>query len=241
MIKPKLLSDYNINIFADGADVDSIKQLSKNSLIKGFTTNPTLMRNAGVENYGAFCKTLCYELPQFPFSFEVFSDDFDEMITQGRVINSYGANVYVKVPVTNTNGDFSGKVISTLNAEGIKLNVTAIMTVDQVEQVVSAVNHDTDTIISIFAGRIADTGRDPCPTIETAAQICSNSDNLKTLWASTREAYNLVQAENSGADIITITPAVIKKLDSFGTDLIDFSRDTVQMFFEDGQAAGFEI
>jgi transaldolase len=235
------VDDLKVKIFADGADLKGIVEMSKNPLIKGFTTNPTLMRKAGVSNYEAFARELLKSVIDRPVSFEVFADDFAAMIDQGRKIASWGRNVNVKVPVTNTKGEFAGPVIKTLSAEGVVLNVTAIMTVDQVKAVAAELDPNVPAIISVFAGRIADTGVDPIPHMKACKDALSARPMAELLWASPREVLNIFQADKVGCDIITCTNDLIAKLSLTGKDLIDYSRETVQMFYKDATAAAFSI
>jgi transaldolase len=235
------VSDLKIKIFADGADFDGIIAMTKNPLISGFTTNPTLMRKAGIVDYEAFARKLLRVVTDRPISFEVFADDFASMVAQGRIIASWGRNVNVKVPVTNTNGDFAGSVIRTLSGEGVALNVTAVMTVEQVCTVAEALDPSTPAIVSIFAGRIADTGRDPIPHMRACKQALASRPKAELLWASPRELLNIFQADEIGCDIITVTNDVIDKLRLVGKDLVEYSRETVQMFHRDAVAAAFMI
>ncbi len=232
----------SVKIFADGANLDDIKRLSRDPLIAGFTTNPTLMRQAEVTDYEQFSRAVIAEIGGRPVSFEVFSDDFSEMATQARQIASWGSNVYVKIPVSNTAGQPSTELVRELSYEGIQLNVTALMTVDQVRTVAKALNPEVPSYISVFAGRIADTGLDPLPTMRTSYAIMSALlPKGELIWASPREVLNVVQANECGCQIITVTPDVLKKLSSLGKDLLTFSRETVQMFYNDGLAAGYTL
>jgi transaldolase len=234
--------NFKTKIFADGADIVSIKKLAELGYVKGFTTNPTLMKKAGVKCYETFAKEVLMTVKEKPVSFEVFADDFEGMLQQGRIIASWGKDVYVKVPVSDTNGNFMGKLIRTLSDEGISLNVTAIMTLDQVEAVLENLNDKTPAIISVFAGRIADTGRDPLPIMKQSLEMIRKSGkNAELLWASPRELFNVVQADQMGCDIITVDNGILTKLNLIGKDLLEFSRETVQMFYEDAQASGFNI
>jgi transaldolase len=233
--------DLKIKIFADGADFDGIIAMTKNPLVSGFTTNPTLMRKAGIADYEAFAHKLLREVTDRPISFEVFADDFPSMVGQGRVIASWGRNVNVKVPVTNAQGEFAGSVIRTLSAEGVALNVTAVMTVEQVRAVAEALDSSTPAIVSVFAGRIADTGRDPVPHMRACKQALASRPKAELLWASPRELLNIFQADEIGCDIITVTNDVIDKLRLVGKDLMEYSRETVQMFHRDAVAAAFTI
>jgi transaldolase len=235
------VSALKIKIFADGADFDGIMAMTKNSLVSGFTTNPTLMRKAGISDYEAFARKLLKNVTDKPISFEVFADDFPSMIVQGRMIASWGKNVNVKVPVTNTKGEFAGSVIKALSSEGVELNVTAIMTVEQVRAVAEALDPKTPAIVSVFAGRVADTGRDPIPHMRACKQALASRPKAELLWASPRELLNIFQADEIGCEIITVTNDVIEKLKLVDKDLIEYSRETVQMFYRDAVAAAFSI
>ena len=235
------LEDFRIKIFADGADKASILDLAKKSYIQGFTTNPTLMQKAGVTDYEGFAKDILSVIKDRPISFEVFSDDLNEMERQARLIASWGENVYVKIPITNTKKESTVPLIRRLVAEGVKLNVTAILTLEQVRDVSTALSLRVPSIVSVFAGRIADTGRDPLPLMREAKAILSFNSQAELLWASCRELYNIVQAEEMGCQIVTVTPDILKKLEKLGTDLDELSLDTVKMFYNDGQKAGFKL
>jgi transaldolase len=230
-----------IKIFADGADIEGIVKMSQNRLIKGFTTNPTLMRKAGVTDYEAFARQIIAAVPDYPVSFEVFADDFDEMIEQGRAIASWGANVNVKVPITDTKGNLASRVIETLSGEGIVLNITAIMTLDQVGAIAKAQNPQVASIISVFAGRIADTGVDPMPHMRECLKLLAGQPKAELLWASPRELLNIFHADEVGAHIITVTNDVLAKLALVGKDLDQYSRETVQMFYKDAASAAYRI
>ena len=234
-------ADLRIKIFADGADRAGIADLAAKPWIRGFTTNPTLMRKAGVEDYETFARGVLELVPDRPISFEVFSDDAAEMKAQARLISSWGENVYVKIPVTNTRGEPSGSIVSQLAAEGIKVNVTAMMTVDQVNEAIGWVAEGPAAFISVFAGRIADTGTDPMPIMAAAVEALRPYPNFELIWASPREVLNLIQAEAIGCHIITVVHDVLAKLDNLGRDLDDFSLETVRMFFRDGEAAGYRL
>jgi transaldolase len=235
------LDDLKIKIFADGADIEGIVKMSQNRLIKGFTTNPTLMRKAGVTDYEAFARQIIAAVPDYPVSFEVFADDFDEMIEQGRAIASWGANVNVKVPITDTKGNLASRVIETLSGEGIVLNITAIMTLDQVGAIAKAQNPQVASIISVFAGRIADTGVDPMPHMRECLKLLAGQPKAELLWASPRELLNIFHADEVGAHIITVTNDVLAKLALVGKDLDQYSRETVQMFYKDAASAAYRI
>jgi transaldolase len=238
---PRKVDELRIKIFADGAEKASILELYKQPFIKGFTTNPTLMRKAGVTDYGAFAKEVLAEITDRPFSFEVFSDDFDEMERQARIIASWGPNVYVKIPIMNTKGKSSFDLIKKLAAGGIKLNVTAILTLEQVKHILPALQKDVPVIISVFAGRVADTGIDPIPLMENVAKVLKPFPNYELLWASTRELFNIYQAEYVNADIITVPADILKKTVQIGVDHHELSIQTVKMFYDDGQKVGYTL
>lgn len=238
---PKQLQELNIKIFADGADKASILELAKDPLIKGFTTNPTLMRKAGVTDYAGFAKEILAEIKDRPVSFEVFSDDFNEMERQARLIASWAPNVYVKIPITNTKKEPSYDLIKKLSKDGIKLNVTAIFSLAQVKNTKDALMSDVPSIISVFAGRLADTGIDPIPVMKEAKAILAGNPNFELLWASPRELFNIYHAEEAGSDIITVSPDVLKKAANIGLDPEEFSLQTVKMFYDDGQKAGYAL
>jgi transaldolase len=231
----------NVKIFADGADLDAILALYKNPVIKGFTTNPTLMRKAGIEDYEGFARKLVEAVPDRPISFEVFADDFDEMIAQGRVIASWGDNVNVKIPVTTTKGAFTGSVVRALAQAGVIVNVTAIMTEQQVERVAECLAPQVPAIVSVFAGRVADTGRDPIPVMQASLRALASRPKAELLWASPRELLNVFQADEIGCHIITVSHDVLAKLSLVGKDLGEYSLETVKMFHRDATAAGFRI
>ena len=235
------VDELKVKLFADGADVKAIQALAMDPVIKGFTTNPTLMRKAGVTDYAAFASAVLKVIGERPISFEVFSDEFDEMEVQAREIATWGANVYVKIPVTNTRAQFAGDLLKRLTSSGIRVNVTALLTVAQVRRVAACLNPDVPSCISVFAGRIADTGRDPMPIMSEAMSIMSSLPRSELIWASPRELLNVFQADQLGCHIITATPDVLAKLKLVGRDLDDFSLDTVKMFRDDAVAAGFTI
>jgi transaldolase len=228
-----------VKIFADGADIEEIQKLAERPEIVGFTTNPTLMRKSGVSDYEGFARKVLERIPHLPISFEVFDDDMDEMLRQARLIASWGENVYVKVPVTNTEGVPTTRVVRELADLGVQLNVTALMTLAQVETVAGALADGPAAIVSVFAGRIADTGRDPMPIMSAALDVVAPHSNLELLWASPREVLNIRQADDLGVHIITVTHDLLAKLSSFGRDLEEYSLDTVKMFHNDAKAAGF--
>lgn len=236
------MKHLNIKLFADGADINSILKLSQDNRIKGFTTNPTLMRKAGIKDYRSFAKEVLSHINDKPISFEVFADEFDQMEVQANEIASWGDNVYVKIPVMNTRGEPSYDLINKLSHNNVKLNVTAVFTIDQTTDISNALQGGALSIISIFAGRIADTGRNPVPLMEHALHICKSTDpNIELLWASPREVYNVIEAERCGCDIITATPDILSKIDLFDKDLTDFSRETVLMFKTDSDKAGYTL
>jgi transaldolase len=235
------VDQLTIKIFADGADLKGMKEAAAQPLVKGFTTNPTLMRQAGVSDYKQFALDVLKLIPDRPVSFEVFADDFPTMEAQGREIASWGGNVYVKVPVTNTKGEFAGPLLSRLSGAGIKLNVTAIMTNEQVKRVAAALAKDIPAIVSVFAGRIADTGRDPVPLMREAVSLLQERPEAELLWASPRELLNIFQADEIGCHIITVTGEVIRKLALVGKDLDRYSLETVAMFYKDALSAAFTI
>jgi transaldolase len=231
----------HVKIFADGADLESMVTLAERPEIAGFTTNPTLMRKSGITDYEAFARKVLAAITDRPISFEVFADDPDGMIRQARLIASWAPNVFVKVPVTDTQGNPMAAVIETLTADGVQLNVTALMTVAQVDLVTRALEGTRGAIVSVFAGRIADTGRDPIPIMTDSLAITSAASNVSLLWASPREILNVRQADDIGVDIITVTHDTLTKLALFGKSLDEYSLDTVRMFFNDAQAAGFTL
>lgn len=230
-----------VKIFADGADLKDIRAAAANPRIKGFTTNPTLMRAAGVDDYKAFALAMLQVVPDRPVSFEVFADDFPTMEAQAREIASWGSNVYVKIPVSNTQREFSGQLIAALSHAGIKLNVTAVMTLEQVGKIGQALAENVPAVVSVFAGRIADTGRDPVPHMAEALKILRSRPKAELLWASPRELLNIFQADEIGCHIITVTTDHLKKLALVGKNLDDYSRETVEMFHRDALAARFTI
>jgi transaldolase len=230
-----------VKLFADGADLAGMKEMAANPLIKGFTTNPTLMRKAGISDYRAFAAEVLSLIPDRPVSFEVFADDFGEMEAQAREIASWGRNVNVKIPVTNTRKEFSGPLVERLSKAGVMLNVTAVMTLDQIERITERLDSKTPAIISVFAGRIADTGRDPMPIMRKAVQIMQARPKAELIWASPRELLNVFQAEAVGCHIITATNDILKKLLLVGKDLDLYSLETVEMFYNDAKAAGYTI
>jgi transaldolase len=230
-----------VKIFADGADLEAILELADRPDIAGFTTNPTLMRKSGVSDYEGFARKLLERITDRPISFEVFADEHTEMLRQARLIASWGRNVYVKVPVTDTCGTSTSAVMRELSHSGVHLNVTALMTVAQVEVVTAALASGPGAIISVFAGRVADTGRDPIPLMRAALETMAPHPELELLWASSREILNVRQADDIGVHIITVTLDLLKKLASFGKDLDAFSLETVRMFHDDAATAGLVL
>jgi transaldolase len=230
-----------IKIFADGADRDGIVEMRKRPYIKGFTTNPTLMRKAGVSSYESFAREVLEAVGGLPVSFEVFSDDIAEMRRQARIIAAWGRNVYVKIPITNTRRESSAALVRELSSEGVQLNVTALLTLAQVEEMRRALDTGTAAIVSLFAGRIADTGRDPVPMVKQALAILKPLTHVELLWASPRELLNIVQADEVGCHIITVTNDILAKLPMLGKSLDDLSLDTVKMFHGDAEKAGYKL
>lgn len=237
----KSLSELHTKIFADGADKTGMCDLYENPLIKGFTTNPTLMRKAGITDYEAFAKDILTAIPDRPVSFEVFADDFSEMERQAGKIATWGQNVYVKIPITNTRGESSQLLIQRLAGRGLKLNVTAMMPLGQVRDTCVSLRESPSSYVSVFAGRVADTGRDPLPMMAAAVELLRPYPNLELIWASPRELLNVFQADAIGCHIITVTHDILKKLNLYGKDLTEYSLDTVKMFYEDGRKAGYKL
>lgn len=235
------LANFKIKLFADGADKKGMLEMYQNPWVKGFTTNPTLMRKAGITDYKAFAFDILKTITDRSISFEVFADEFDEMEEQAHQIASWGENVMVKIPVTNTRGESSAALIQRLSADGIPLNVTAILSLDQVKEVADSLAAKTPSIVSVFAGRIADTGVDPIPFMQESLTILKDLPQAELLWASPRELLNVVQADQIGCHIITATNDILNKLSLIGKDLTEYSLDTVKMFYRDAQAAGYEI
>jgi len=233
--------NLNIKLFADGADKAAMLEMYRAPFIKGFTTNPTLMRKAGITDYEAFGRDILQAIPDRPISLEVFADEFEEMERQARKIATWGDNVYVKIPVTNTRREPSLKIVRKLANAGVKLNVTALLTLDQVRTVSDALSGGAPSCVSVFAGRIADTGRDPVPIMKEAVEIVSRHDEMELIWASPRELLNVFQADTIGCHIITATNDILKKLTLVGKDLDDYSLETVKMFFEDAEKSKFVV
>ena len=234
-------TDLRTKIFADGADLAGMLAMYREPYVKGFTTNPTLMRKAGISDYRAFARQVLEAIPDRPISFEVFSDDLADMERQGREIATWGEHVYVKIPVTNTKREPAYDVVHRLSHAGVKVNVTAIMTLGQVQSVVDALTGGAPSNVSVFAGRVADTGRDPVAHMQAALEILKAEPKAELIWASPRELLNVIQAHQIGCHIITVTNDILKKLPLIGKDLDDFSLDTVKMFHEDARAAGYAL
>ena len=237
---PKM-NKLKIKLFDDGANLDGMLSLYKDPNIKGFTTNPTLMKKAGITDYEKFAKQVLLEIPDRPVSFEVFADDLDDMFVQAKTIASWGSNVNVKIPVTNTKGEFTGPIIKRLSGLGVQLNITAVFTQEQVRTIVENLSSDTAAIVSVFAGRIADSGLDPMPIMSECVEILKDFPEAELLWASPREFLNIVQADQVGCHIITAPPDLLIKMKLLGKDLTKFSLETVQMFYNDAQEAGYTI
>lgn len=235
------LKSLYVKLFADGADLEGMLEMNQKKFISGFTTNPTLMRKAGIDNYETFAKKVLDSITDKPVSFEVFSDDLDEMYSQAKIISSWAPNVYVKIPISNTLGDKTLKVVRRLSDDGLNLNITAIMTKKQLDELSLYLNPNSKSFVSIFAGRIADTGRDPVEYITHGVDLFRGKENVEIIWASPRELYNVVQADKSGCHIITATSEILNKLHGIGKDLSEFSLDTVKMFRNDAVMAGYSI
>lgn len=235
------VNDLRIKLFADGAEKKSMLELYRNPLIQGFTTNPTLMRKAGIQDYEAFARDILAAIPDRSISLEVFADDFGEMERQARLIASWGKNVYVKIPVTNTKSEPAYDLIRRLSQAGICLNITALMTLGQVRDVAAALAGGAPSYVSVFAGRVADTGRDPVPLMAAAVEMVSIHPGMELIWASPRELLNIFQADAVGCHIITATPDILQKLSSVDKDLLEFSLDTVKMFHTDATKSGFSV
>jgi transaldolase len=237
----KKVEDLKVKIFADGADKVGMLEMHAKPFIKGLTTNPTLMKKAGITDYRAFCKDILTSIKDKPLSFEVFSDDFAEMERQAMDIASWGSNVYVKIPITNTKQETCYALVRKLAAQKVQLNVTAIMTLAQVRDVVAALDPNVPSYVSIFAGRIADTGRDPLPLMAAAVEMLKVAPAAELIWASPRELLNIFQADDIGCQVITVTNDILKKLSLVGYDLGEYSLDTVKMFYNDAVAAKFKL
>ncbi len=234
-----VVDDLNVKIFADGADLDAILALAADKRIAGFTTNPTLMWKAGLTDYEEFAKRLLERITTHPISFEVFADDAAEMRRQAQLISRWGDNVYVKIPVSTTAGESMAPLVRELSEDGVKVNVTALFTTAQVELITEAVRHGAPSCISVFAGRIADAGIDPVPIMRRSVEIMVQAPRSELIWASPREILNVIQADQVGCHIITVTNDLLKKLDTLGKDLLQYSLETVKMFHRDAAAAGF--
>jgi transaldolase len=237
----RAVSSLGIKIYADGADLQTMREMSRKPWIRGFTTNPTLMRKAGVSDYRGFAIDVLRAIPDRPISFEVFSDEFEQMAQQAREIASWGTNVFVKVPVTNTRGESSANVVRDLTVTGIRVNVTAILGLDQVRDMIRALEGGSPAYVSVFAGRVADTGRDPVPLMAAAVELARLAPNVEVIWASPRELLNIYQADAIGCQIIAVTNDILGKLDLVGKDLGAYSLETVQMFRNDALQAGFTL
>ena len=228
-------------IYCDSADLKTIKKLSNNPIVKGFTTNPSLMRLAGAKNYKNYSLKLLNICNKKPISLEVFGDNFNQMFRQAKIINSWGKNVYVKIPVVNSKGIFSKKVIRKLSKNKVKLNITAVYTVDQVKKIIKNINKDSKVIISIFSGRMSDVGKDPIPIIKESVRLTKRLKNVRILWASTREAYNYLQAKKYGCSIITMPAKIIEQISKFGKTYQKLTQDTVKKFLKDSKDSNFKI
>ena len=237
----KKVEDLKVKIFADGADRAGMLEMYERPYVKGLTTNPTLMKKAGIADYRAFCKDIQNSIKDKPLSFEVFSDDFAEMESQAHEIASWGENVYVKIPITNTKREVCYGLVKSLASKKVKLNVTALMTLDQVRNVVASLDPNVPSFVSVFAGRIADTGYDPVPMMATAVEILKTAPASELIWASPRELLNIFQADDIGCQVITVTNDILKKLSLVGYDLDEYSLDTVKMFYKDAVDAGFKL
>jgi len=230
----------NTKIFCDIAEINQIKKFNKKSIVKGFTTNPSLIRKAGAKNYLEYCKNIL-KITKKPVSFEVFADDQKNILFQAKIIKNWGKQVYVKIPVTNSKGMFLGKVIKKLNKENIKLNITAVYTYQQTQKILKLINKKSKVIISIFAGRMADKGKDPIPNVEKSIKLAKKFKNVEILWASVREPYNYLQAKKIGCNIITVPPSIIEKIENFGKSYKDLTIDTVKAFLADSKKSKFKI
>ena len=231
----------NTKIFCDIADLNLIKKFNKKKIVKGFTTNPSLMRKAGAKNYESYSKQILNVCKKKPISFEVFADDYKSMIEQGSKISNWGKNVYVKVPIINSKKQFTGKVIKELNSQNIKLNITAVYKASQTKKILKMINKKTKVIISIFAGRAADAGKDPVPEFIKSIKMAKSFKNVEILWASVREPYNYIQAKQLGCNIITIPPSIIEKIETFGKSLDQLTVETVKSFLVDSKKSRFSI
>ncbi|UAK16395.1 transaldolase [Sporolactobacillus terrae] len=235
------LSNLKIDVYSDGADIKDMKEMAKLNFVTGFTTNPSLMKSAGVEDYLTFAKEVVKEFPDKSLSFEVFSNDFETMEKEAQVIHQLGSNIYVKIPIITADGESTAPLIKKLSDQGIFINVTAIATIDQVNDCVAAFAPGTKNLVSVFAGRVADTGTDPTEFVKQSAEICGPVKEAYLLWASTREVINVFQAQELGCDIITVPPSILKKLSKIGKSQLDVSLDTVRGFARDIQSLGYSI
>lgn len=235
------MTKLNVQVFADGADINQMKEAYQNNTVDGFTTNPSLMAKAGVEDYNSFAKAAVEAIPDASISFEVFGDDMEMMEKEAAIIQSFGENVFVKIPVVNTKGESMIPLIKRLSEQDIKLNVTAVYTIEQVEAIVEAIKPGVESYVSVFAGRIADTGVDPMPLMKQSVEVCHSKEGVKLLWASCRELYNVIQADEIGCDIITCPADVVNKIPNIGRDINELSVDTVKGFEKDIKASGLSI
>ena len=236
-----VMDELKVKLYADGADRDGMLEMYDKPYIQGFTTNPTLMKKAGISDYEAFAHDILQSIPDRPISFEVFADEFEEMERQALKIKTWGENVYVKIPISNTRKEMSYDLIQRLSEAGVRLNITAMLTLDQVQQVADAVRNGPESIVSVFAGRIADTGLDPVPVMKEALEILQSAPRAELLWASPREVLNIYQADAIGCHIITATNDIIRKLSLAGKDLAQYSLETVQMYYGDAEKAGYSL
>lgn len=235
------MTKLNVQVFADGADINQMKAAYQNKTVDGFTTNPSLMAKAGVEDYKSFAKAAVEAIPDASISFEVFGDDMETMEKEAAIIESFGENVFVKIPVVNTKGESMIPLIKRLSAQDIKLNITAVYTIEQVKEIVDAIKPGVESYVSVFAGRIADTGVDPMPLMKQSVEVCHSKEGVKLLWASCRELYNVIQADEIGCDIITCPADVVNKIPNIGRDINELSVDTVKGFEKDIKASGLSI
>lgn len=235
------MTKLNVQVFADGADINQMKEAYQNKTVDGFTTNPSLMAKAGVEDYTSFAKAAVEAIPDASISFEVFGDDMETMEKEAAIIQSFGENVFVKIPVVNTKGESMIPLIKRLSEQDIKLNVTAVYTIEQVEAIVEAIKPGVESYVSVFAGRIADTGVDPLPLMKQSVEVCHSKEGVKLLWASCRELLNVIQADEIGCDIITCPADVVNKIPNIGRDINELSVDTVKGFEKDIKASGLSI
>lgn len=236
-----MIENLKIKIYADGADINSILKQYKKGIVSGFTTNPSLMKIAGVSDYRSFARKVLENIKDMPISFEVFADDYETIMKEALEISSFGENVFVKIPVIDTKGNFNGRVIKDLSDRGIKLNITAVFTFDQVKNILGVINKESKTIISIFAGRIADAGVNPACIIKEAVKLSKDYPNVEILWASCRELYNIIESDNLGCHIITLQNNLLNKINLLGKDLTEYSIETVKDFFRDAKSLGFSI